>query len=896
MLDLLVIFLLSSLADCLPLKGEECVTELDMRFDCYPEKGVTKDKCEARGCCWEPPIQSNFTKTSYGLNTPYCYYGRGIGPGYKVCGHSDTDNGFILNLCLRGKGPYGGDYEKLHATFMFETEDRLHVKIHDVESERYEVPIPTPVPTSKPKTTKYKVSYTGDNDGMDFGFAVTRISNGRVIFNTSIGGFIFSDQFLQISSLLPTFYTYGLGEHVLPLKLNPFWEQLTMFARDTATPPGGVNLYGVHPFYLNMEGERVHRDGEANGVFLLNSNAMDVILQPSPAITYRTIGGILDFYIFMGPYPEDVIKQYTEVIGRPTMPPYWSLGFHLCRWGYGNLDNMKKIRTAMNTHKIPQDVQWNDIDYMHDHLDFTYDEKNFGGLPQFVDQLHKDGLHYIAMMDPAISSVQQFPYNPYNSGKDMDIFVKNADGSILNGKVWPGETAFPDFFHSNATAWWYDHIYNFHKLIKFDGLWIDMNEPSNFVVGSMKGCPKSKYETPPYVPNVLDGNLASKTLCMTATQVVNDRKELHYNVHSLYGHSEAVQTMKALRKTRERRSLVISRSSYPGTGVHAGHWLGDNRASWHDLAASIPGILNFNMFGIPLVGADICGFMEDTTEELCSRWMQLGAFYPFMRNHNTIGAKAQEPTAFGEQLITASRSALEVRYTLLPYLYTLLYEAHTTVGTVERPLFFEFPQDFFTYEIDEQFMWGSALLISPVLKEGATSVRAYVPGDSSWFEYYEGTAVQSSTGYAVLPASYDRVNLFVRAGTIVPTQEPALTTTLSRKNPFGLIVALDSKGDAIGSQYIDDGDSFIDSDPRKSLMINLKCTKSTITTQPLGSYEPVNPILDSVRLFGANQLVKNVTVNGKNITSYAYNATSKVLTITNIGIKITSNNTITWSV
>ena len=414
------------------------------------------------------------------------------------------------------------------------------------------------------------------------------------------------------------------------------------------------------------------------------------------------------------------------------MPPYWALGFHLCRWGYNNLTNMKAVRARMLANQIPQDVQWNDIDYMKDQKDFTIDPKNFGQLSEFVDELHAEGMHYVLMTDPAISVTPN--YEPFTTGVEKDVFVKDFKGEILRGKVWPGTTAFPDFFHPNVSEYWYGQISKFHEQIKFDGLWIDMNEPSNFVHGSLTGCPDSKYEKPPYTPAIIGGELAGVTICMTATQMAG--KGLHYNLHSLYGYSESVETMKAVRKTLGKRSLVISRSTFSGSGHHAGHWLGDNHATWDDLYLSIAGILNFNIFGVPMVGADICGFQGDTTEELCARWMQLGAFYPFSRNHNDRPPRAQDPAAFGELLASSSKAALETRYALLPYLYTLLCRAHTGQrGTVARPLFFEFPKDHATAGIDSQFMWGSGLMISPVLQQSATSVKAYIPA-GRWYEFH----------------------------------------------------------------------------------------------------------------------------------------------------------------
>jgi len=191
---------------------------------------------------------------------------------------------------------------------------------------------------------------------------------------------------------------------------------------------------------------------------------------------------------------------------------------------------------------------------------------------------------------------------------------------------------------------------------------------------------------------------------------------------------------------------------------------------------------------------------------MCQRWVELGAFYPFSRSHNGKGWLPQDPAAFDGQIIESSRAALNVRYTLLPYLYTLLADHVVNGGTVFRALWFEFPQDPATHGIDRQFMWGSGLLVTPVLDEGMTSVTGYFP-DARFYSYYDGAEVSTKKGSVTLDAPLEFIPVHVRGGVIIPTQNPAVNTELSRQNPLGLIVPLDENSSASGTLYYDAGDN-----------------------------------------------------------------------------------------
>jgi alpha-glucosidase (family GH31 glycosyl hydrolase) len=275
-------------------------------------------------------------------------------------------------------------------------------------------------------------------------------------------------------------------------------------------------------------------------------------------------------------------------------------------------------------------------------------------------------------------------------------------------EVWPGQVYFPDFFHPFAQDYWTEQIRNFLDIAPADGLWIDMNEPSNFcnqdgngqvcVPGDFtRGCaldcttvdPTNTYDFPPNMIANAQGKMSARTVPMSASQYGNISV---YNTHNLYGLSEQIATNTALRKIKGTRPFVLSRSSFLSTGVHSAKWTGDNAATWDDLKSSIISIMDFNLFGVPMIGADICGFNGNTNEELCARWIEVGAFYPFSRDHNAILQFPQELFIW-DSVAEAARQALALRYQALPYLYSLFYAAEKTGSTVVRALWANYPAD-----------------------------------------------------------------------------------------------------------------------------------------------------------------------------------------------------------
>ncbi|NXB27038.1 MGA protein, partial [Rhagologus leucostigma] len=382
-------------------------------------------------------------------------------------------------------------------------------------------------------------------------------------------------------------------------------------------------------------------------------------------------------------------------------------------------------------------------------------------------------------------------------------------------QLYRAYAAVPDFFRNSTQDWWareiaevYENPRNSSLSIKFDGLWIDMNEPASFVHGTVGGCRDRDLNFPPYMPQLgsRSEGLSFKTICMEGQQQLPDGSLVrHYDVHNLYGWAQTKPTFDILRNLTGERGIVVTRSTFPSSGKWAGHWLGDNTAAWNQLDKSII-VLGFHsnnhIFGAKFL------YLFSVCYIIITFLSQNSIVLGFHSNNHIFGAKFlylfSDPVAWNSTFEDLSRAVLGVRYQLLPHLYSLMLEAHARGSTVVRPLLHEFVEDRTTWDIYRQFMWGAGLLISPVLEPGVSEVRAYLP-DARWFDFHTDEEVGFRRQFRNFPAPLGHINLHVRGGHILPQQLPANNTWFSRRNPLLLTVALDDAQEASGSLYWDDG-------------------------------------------------------------------------------------------
>ncbi|KAL1838138.1 hypothetical protein VTJ49DRAFT_2989 [Mycothermus thermophilus] len=393
---------------------------------------------------------------------------------------------------------------------------------------------------------------------------------------------------------------------------------------------------------------------------------------------------------------------------------------------------------------------------------------------------------------------------------------------------------------------------------------------------------------PPYVINNYHGDLSVHAISPNAT---HHGGTLDYDFHSLFGHQILRATYRALRSIfPTKRPFLLGRSTFAGSGRYAAHWGGDNHSKWPWMYFSIPQALSFSIFGVPMFGVDVCGFAGDVSEELCSRWMQLAAFFPFYRNHNIRGARPQEPYAW-PAVAEATRRAMRVRYAMLPYVYTLMAKANLRGDPVVRALAWEFPDEPWLADADRQFMLGSAALVTPCLEEGAEMVRGVFPGSDApnkvnatvWYDWYTGAAtskelVQQRGQNVTIPAPLGGdIPVFVRGGSVVAMQESRMTTAESRRTPWGLVVALDGPGKAEGELYLDDGESFA---PGETTWVRFEADKTFLRAVPEGNYLDGNA-LSNVTVMGLGKSPVRIWLDSRELelANWKYDQDRQVLRV-----------------
>ncbi|HVU36223.1 MAG TPA: TIM-barrel domain-containing protein [Opitutaceae bacterium] len=555
---------------------------------------------------------------------------------------------------------------------------------------------------------------------------------------------------------------YGTGEVTGPLLRNghtiTLWNTDNYGYRDD----NGHRLYQSHPWVL-----AVRPDGTAFGVIADSTWAATLSLDG--AIEFTSDGPSFPVIVIERDSPQAVVSALAQLTGHMALPPLWALGYQQCRWSYHPASRVREIADEFRRRHIPCDVIWMDIDYMDGFRVFTFSPKEFPDPKGLNAYLHAHGFKSVWMIDPGVKA--EPGYRVYDSGTAADVWVHDAFGGDYHGSVWPGDCVFPDFTRPETRTWWAG-LYRDFMAQGVDGVWNDMNEPAVF-------------------------NVPSKTMPLHNWHRGGGKLPPgpHAEYHNVFG-MLMVSATKAgvLAANPDRRPFVLTRSNFLGGQRYAATWTGDNASTWELLKMSIPMTLNLGLSGQPFNGPDLGGFGGAANPDLWANWVAVGAFFPFARAHAQKGEPPKEPWAFGPAVEAVARTALDRRYRLLPYYYTLFRDSSLTGLPVMRPVFFADPRDPALRAEDQAFLVGDDVLVVPKWAHDA-----HLPA-GIWRTV--SLVGEDSTHDPIQP------DVRVRGGAIVPLGKVVQSTAEKLLDPLTLLVVPDADGRATGTLYEDDGDNF----------------------------------------------------------------------------------------
>ena len=581
----------------------------------------------------------------------------------------------------------------------------------------------------------------------------------------------------------------GLGEKTGPINKRGlsfvFWNTDIVPYHIDSDP-----LYLSIPFFIAVRPDHVW------GCFLNESWRTEVDLAKADPgqIRWSSSGSEMDLYLFSGPTLRDVVQQYTRLTGRTPLPPLWSLGAQQNRWGYEKAEDVLRVIQGYRHHGLPLDAVYMDLDHMVANKAWTWNREVFSDPERLVEKAAAQGVKLIPIVNPGIKV--EPGYAVYDEAVKQNYLVATDRGVPLHGEVFPSPSVFPDLLREEVQTWWGDLHQDFIKA-GIAGFWNDMNEPSNF---SISGSKHSAVKT--------DDDGLGKIEGRTLPYDARHGKKRHLEVHNLYGLCMCKSSFEAAQRfAPNKRPFVLTRAGFAGSQRYGPVWTGDVSSSWSHLSASIPMLVGLGLSGMPFCGADVGGFHGDTTGELLVRWYQLAAFYPFLRNHSHKMSVRQEPWQFGEPFLAYIREALDLRYQLLPTLYTLMFEAATTGHPVIRPLAYV-KADEESLLSDDAFLFGENVLVAPITHANASRRSVYLP-PGEWLEYpnlSECLLPREGGQFVALEASLNRVMTYVRSGGLVALTRSTSHTTTANWHHIEWHINPSSRVE--GVLYEDEGEGF----------------------------------------------------------------------------------------
>lgn len=621
---------------------------------------------------------------------------------------------------------------------------------------------------------------------------------------------------------------YGLGDK--PTHLNLRGRRFTNWNSDTYSFQFNQDpLYKSVPFYIGLH------DGNAYGIFFNNTfkTYFDFAAEAHNQTSFWSEGGELQYYYIHGPHMMDVVKRYHSITGTHYLPPLWALGFHQCRWSYYPESKVRDLAKNFRERKIPCDAIYLDIDYMDGYRCFTWNKHYFPDPKKMIKELADDGFRTVVMIDPGIKVDEN--YWVFREGKKNHYFCRRGDDYFMEGYVWPGRCQFPDFTNKQVREWW-GGLYKELLEAGVAGVWNDMNEPAVFGRGTF----------PNDVRHNFDGYRGS-----------------HRKAHNVYGMQMVRATYEGLKKlSPKKRPFTITRAAYAGTQRYASVWTGDNVATWEHLRIGALQLQRLSVSGMPFCGTDIGGFSGEPDAELFTRWIQFGVFSPFMRAHSAGDTAEREPWSFGPEHETLNRKFIELRYKLLPYIYSVFWE-HSKYGfPILRPVTMMEQCEDGNIQREEEFGFGDKILVSPILNPGQERKTVYLP-IGGWYYYWEDTYFEGGKEHD-METPIDKMPMFIKAGTVLP-EYPVMQYVHEKQIESLKLLVYHTNQKANSYVYEDHGDTFAYEQHiylEKKFTVKGTANGMDITQHVDGLYSEKYDTYD-LYLIGLPFLVKRIVVDDK---------------------------------
>ena len=652
-------------------------------------------------------------------------------------------------------------------------------------------------------------------------FYLTFIYKGDTLLSEESGFFSNPGNSGVRLALKPGEKVYGTGERALPMDRRG--KNLPLYNRPSyGYELGAAQLNYSVPMTISSRKYAILFDNPQKGT-------VDIGKTESAVTEWNALGGTARYYVISGSSYPEISNSYTQLTGRQPLPPRWALGNLQSRMAYRNQKETDSIVTLMQKNNFPVDAVILDFywfgDSIQGHLgNLDWYKKAWPDPAGMVAKFRKQGIKTILITEPyVIDTVAN-----YKDAAAKGVFVTDSLGKpYIDKQFYFGAGSLIDIFKPEAREWFWQ---KYKKQIDMGiaGWWGDLGEPESH--------PSDIYH-------------------------VNGKAD---QVHNIYGHYwDKMLFEKYAENYPGTRLFHLQRSGFAGSQRYAAFpWTGDVSRSWGGFQAQLPLLLTMGMNGLGYIHSDAGGFAQGVKDdELYTRWLQFAVFTPILRPHGSV--IPSEPVYWSEKTQDIVRTYMNLRYSMLPYNYTLAYRNATTGLPLMLPLFYQYPNDTAAIRIEDEYMWGENLLVAPVIKKGLTSRSIYLP-EGKWFDFHSGIEYAGNARID-FPVTIENIPIFAKAGSFIPMTKPVTSTDYY--NGGNYVVRYYPSGPSSFMQYEDNGlDSKSLADGKYELITykgSRESQKTTVSISKTGAWEGM-PASRNMKLeIRANTKPAKVLVNGK---------------------------------